>query len=452
MKKKWRSSIFSLLFGLGQALSDQSKIDTNHLSPTIFIPGILGTRLEAKLDRDWVPHYICSKQADWFTIWMNYEIIAPLGGTCWADNLKLHYNETSGRNQNTEGVELRPECYGSTDCIEWLDPHHLIPAGRYFHDIIQSFVREGYTVDYNLKAATYDWRYSPSELHEIGFFDGLKTMTEEMVEKFDKKVLYVVHSMGNPILTHFLNTHVDKKWKEKHVKIWAAIAPVFMGAPKSLKSLISGENDGIPRILVGNIQMRGLLRTFPSTYFLVPSIPKEHPESWPEQFKNIVQTDSRNYTYDDLEDIFNDMETEDYVNVSSRFVRWQKERLVADPDVNIHIFYGTGLDTPCAFDYTNRRFPDYSPVEIVCSGDSTVPVYSSTFPIKYWDKVKATEVPNADHNVLLRDDEVINQILSYAIDNYDPNLSLESKKLKFKPDLSNGKAIFKEIRRVLPID
>ena len=132
------------------------------------VPGILGTRLEAKLDRDWVPHYICSKQADWFTIWMNYEIIAPLGGTCWADNLKLHYTETTGRNKNTEGVELRPECYGSTDCIEWLDPHHLIPAGRYFHDIIQSFVREGYTVDYNLKAATYDWRYSPSELHEIG--------------------------------------------------------------------------------------------------------------------------------------------------------------------------------------------------------------------------------------------------------------------------------------------
>ena len=35
----------------------------------------------------------------------------------------------------------------------------------------------------------------------------------------------------------------------------------------------------------------------------------------------------------------------------------------SDPNVDIHIFYGTGLDTPCAFDYTNRRFPDYSPVE-----------------------------------------------------------------------------------------
>ena len=77
----------------------------------------MGTRLEAKLDRDWVPHYICSKQPDWFTIWMNYEIIAPLGGTCWADNLKLNYDEESGLNSNTDGVDIRTECFGETDCI-----------------------------------------------------------------------------------------------------------------------------------------------------------------------------------------------------------------------------------------------------------------------------------------------------------------------------------------------
>ena len=56
--------------------------------------------------------------------------------------------------------------------------------------------------------------------------------------------------------------------------------------------------------------------------------------------KNIVQTDSRNYTYDDLEDIFTDMETEEYVNVSSRFVKWQKERLVSGLS-HFHIFSET---------------------------------------------------------------------------------------------------------------
>ena len=101
-----------------------------------------------------------------------------------------------------------------------------------------------------------------------------------------------------------------------------------MGAPKSLKSLISGENDGIPRFLVGNIQMRGLLRTFPSTYFLVPSIPKEHPDSWPEELKTIVQTDTKNYTFNDISQIFEDMETEDYVNFSERYEKWNSERTV----------------------------------------------------------------------------------------------------------------------------
>ena len=101
-----------------------------------------------------------------------------------------------------------------------------------------------------------------------------------------------------------------------------------MGAPKSLKSLISGENDGIPRFLVGNIQMRGLLRTFPSTYFLVPSIPKEHPDSWPEELKTIVQTDTKNYTFNDISQIFDDMETEDYVNISERYEKWNSERTV----------------------------------------------------------------------------------------------------------------------------
>ena len=162
----------------------------------------------------------------------------------------------------------------------------MIPDGRYFHDLVTNYVRNGYTINYNLKAATYDWRYSPSELKKLGYFARLKTMTEMMAAQFGRKVVYVVHSMGNPVLTHFLVNEVDQAWKDKHVKIWAAIAPVFMGAPKSLKSLISGENDGIPRVLVGNIQMRSLLRTFPSTYFLVPSVPKKQPDSWPEEFRN----------------------------------------------------------------------------------------------------------------------------------------------------------------------
>jgi len=239
-------------------------------------------------------------------------------------------------------------------------------------------------------------------------------------------------------------------WKEKHVKMWAAISPVFMGAPKTLKGLISGENDGIPRILVGNIQMRTMFRTFPSSYYLIPSIPDEYSDAWPDEFKTIVKTDDKDVEInsDQLAALFDDMETSDYQNASQKYHLWASERSLDAPGVPVHIFYGTGLDTTCAMDYTNKRFPDYSPVEIQCPGDSTVPEFSATFPINRWPNVNHTMVPNGDHNEVLRDEEVIQTILGYAIDDYVP----PAKKLKFRPMLNKGKRLFDGVWRRPPLE
>lgn len=430
------------LIGLQTIRADDP--DATKLHPTIFVPGILGARMEAKLNRTWVPHWICSKKSDWFNIWMNYEIMVPLSGTCWVENLWLEYNNMTKTTNNPEGVQIRPECWGDTDCIEWLDPHHLIGPGRYFHDIIQAFVRNGYEVNNTLKAATYDWRKSPSSW-ETDYFPALKQMTEDLFAKFNKKVVFVAHSMGNPALSKFF-TLQSAAWKKQHVKVWAAIAPVFLGAPKSLKSLINGENDGIPRILVGMIQMRNLLRTFPSNYFLVPN---EFQNAWPKEHEIIVYTDERNYTasVSDMKEMFERM---DYSNSAEQYEKFGQERSISDPGVPTHIFYGVNLDTTCAMDYTNKRFPDYSPKELQCSGDGTVPEFSSSYPFYHWKAVKKTEVNKAEHNELLRDEEVINTILSYSIDDFSPPSS--SNKLRFKPDLSFGKGHFKKPYWRLPID
>ena len=57
------------------------------------------------------------KRADWFTIWMNYEIIAPLGGACWADNLRTIFDPETNTTRNSDGVEIRTECFGTTGKI-----------------------------------------------------------------------------------------------------------------------------------------------------------------------------------------------------------------------------------------------------------------------------------------------------------------------------------------------
>lgn len=80
------------------------------------------------------------------------------------------------------------------------------------------------------------------------------------------------------------------------------------------------------------------------------------------------------------------------------------------------MFYGTKLDTECAYDYRKKRFPDHEPKITLCSGDGTLPKFSANYPVKYWDQIEATEIENTDHNALLRHAKVIDKILDYAIE------------------------------------
>ena len=116
---------------------------------------------------------------------------------------------------------------------------------------VSAIVKKGYKVDYNLKAATYDFRLSPSGLRTNGFYRKLKELIESLVVKFERRVVLVVHSMGNPILNFFLKNEVNQEWKDRHIKVWTAIAPAFMGAPKSLKArgiCVTKENSVIKKI------------------------------------------------------------------------------------------------------------------------------------------------------------------------------------------------------------
>ena len=53
--------------------------------------------------------------------------------------------------------------------------------------------------------------------------------------------------MGNKWLLHILNTSTQA-WKDMHIKSWIGIAPAFNGSPKVLKTLLSGDDFGIPLI------------------------------------------------------------------------------------------------------------------------------------------------------------------------------------------------------------
>ena len=59
------------------------------MSISFLVPGIGGSQIEAKLDRDEVPHFWCDKKyKDWFTIWLSIEELLPWAQQCWVDNMK----------------------------------------------------------------------------------------------------------------------------------------------------------------------------------------------------------------------------------------------------------------------------------------------------------------------------------------------------------------------------
>ena len=68
--------------------------------------------------------------------------------------------------------------------------------------------------------------------------------------------------------------------------------------------------------------------------FEVSSVPKDKPESWPEEYKTVVMTDWKNYTYENLNEVFDELENQDFKNITDRFKKWQAEReVLEDPGI-----------------------------------------------------------------------------------------------------------------------
>ena len=54
----------------------------------LLVPGLLGSQLEAKLDKDSSPSLLCSKKSDWFTLWVELDSAVPGFDECFVDNIK----------------------------------------------------------------------------------------------------------------------------------------------------------------------------------------------------------------------------------------------------------------------------------------------------------------------------------------------------------------------------
>lgn len=359
--------------------------------PVVLIPGDLGNQLEAKLDKPSVVHYICYKKTEeYFTLWLNLELLVPVAIDCWIDNMRLIYNSTTHLTEAPPGVDVQVPGFGQTFGLEYLDPSKR-SVGMYFFTIVQAMVDWGYTRDEDVRGAPYDWRKAPNENKE--YFLKLQLMIEDMAEKYGGPVVLIAHSMGNMYTLYFLN-HQPQAWKDKYIKAFVSLGPPWAGVAKTLRVMASGDNNRIP--VISPLKIRSQQRTAVSTAWLFP-----YAHTWPSDMV-LVSTPSVNYTVNDYQHFFKDLNYEDGWSM-----REDTEPLVSAleaPGVAVHCLYGTGI--PTAQSYIYGTFPDAEPTTVVNGeGDGTVNVLSA-IQCKRWitqqkQPVQLLELPGNEHVAML---------------------------------------------------
>lgn len=367
--------------------------------PLIIVPGNLGNRLEAKIDKPTLVNWLCYKKTEhWFPLWIDLNMFMPIGVDCWIDNIRLVYNRTSRRSSNSPGVQVRVPGFGQTYTIEYLDYNKL--AG-YFHTMVEHFVSVGYTRNETVRGAPYDWRLAPNENEE--YLVKLRELVEEMYEQYQKRVYLLGHSMGCHYVLYFLNQQ-PQIWKDKYIKGFISLGAPWGGAVKPLRVMASGENDGIP--MISNIKIREEQRMTTTNPWMLP-----FERFWPNDHV-FISTPTTNYTTQDYERFFTDINFEDgwHMWVDTKNLTGE----LTPPEVEVWCMYGVGLPTPVTYVY-DEAFPNADPVDFVyADGDDTVDSFSMSL-CKRWIKqqskpVHVTEFRGLTHLDIVYHEKVLNLI------------------------------------------
>lgn len=238
------------------------------------------------------------------------------------------------------------------------------------------------------------------------YFIDLKKLVEDTYEMNDKTpVTLIAHSMGALMCTTFFQMQTDA-WKDKYIARMITIAGAYGGSAKAVKVFAIGDDLGAwvlrPKI------MRLAQMTFPSLSYLLPS-----PYFWkPDEV--LVKTRSRNYTYDQLEDFFKDIDF--YTGWEMRKDAMPYIQNFKAPNVEIHCVYSTGLPTPELLVYDKTDTPDGDPKVVTGDGDGTVNL-RSLLGCTYWRNqqkkpIYTYEVHDAEHLAVLGHPSTVDYVVN----------------------------------------
>lgn len=377
------------------------------LSPVIFVPGDGGSQMDAIINKKDSIHFFCQKTSDtYFNLWLNKELLVPFVIDCWIDNIRLLYNITTRKTENAPGVEVRIPGFGTSETVEWIDPSHAT-VGAYFVNIGNALVQNGYKRDHSVRGAPYDFRKAPNENKD--WFIKLKHLVEETFTLNDNTpITFIVHSMGAPMTLLFLQMQ-SQQWKDQHIRRVISLAGAWGGSVKALKCFAVGDDLGA--FALSGKTMRAEQISNPSLAWLMPN-----PLLWkPDEV--MVQSLSRAYTMEQLEDFFNDISYTDGWEMRKDTIPYTQN--FTAPGVELHCLYGSGINTVDSLNYEKSYDLTGKPTLVMGDGDGTVNKRSLE-ACRYWSSqqkqpVYLREFPGADHMAILADLSVLDTIVKVLL-------------------------------------
>ncbi len=171
------------------------------------------------------------------------EAEADARSNLWIRHMTL--NESRDGWSDPPGVVVRA-VPGVKGCAYLSKEKLTSPLSYVFGFVVDMLNAAGYVEGQNLHAATYDWRCAITKLEaKYEYFSTLKKDVEKLVKQNNgTPTVLLAHSMGNRVVQYFLRwvemSPSGQAWIDQHVAGFLACGAPWLGAPKILRSLATG--------------------------------------------------------------------------------------------------------------------------------------------------------------------------------------------------------------------
>jgi lysophospholipase-3 len=393
--------------------------------PVVLVPGLGASVLDVLYEESYGPiHEECERERNVWSegidrLWPSIEDSFPaevpeLGERkeCRLDDMRVRFDPETGQFSNAPGVKVRPRGWGCVNGIsnvfrftyEGRILAHPGMSSVYERLIDELTVEHDYVIGQSLRGAPYDFRLVADETYLKDYFYALKALIEETYDKTrecpsgPKRVFVTGHSLGGPVFLYFLNTYVDRAWKDTYIQAFITFGSPWTGSPKAYRTLLSGDTEGMVgsdmEFLAAERELGGLLWMAP--------FQAHHAD------RDFVSVGGEEYgvSPEDIERVFGEIAGSPHQAHLLNRVIAPRGQTVEDPGVLLGCLHGTKLDTEAHYTYEGGGFHADPVIDRYVEGDGTVTL-DVLEHCKEWDRVHAKGFPGGDHLKMLHRDDVL---------------------------------------------